>query len=325
MARSTQSTGEPGSIRLWFASRTMLTAAAKLLFANWKKVSKTLEEEQLHDLRVASRRLREALALFAPSFPSDEATKLSKRVRKVTRMLGPIRNADEARLFFLEMKQSRPLTDTAALDELLCALERERELARSRLAATLRHPRERRRIALLLDALQDRLNLFRGQKATPFLDFRTFAKEALTERAETLAVLLPAAAIEGDPAAQHRLRIAVKKMRYRVELMELHLPTTTALRDKLKSHQEVLGKLHDLDVFTSMVRERVAEGAAKEELLGAMEELRHELFARFVELLQVTPLAGMPEEVKLLFPRRRQPNPANSRQSRGRPSPRRQR
>ncbi|WP_026840719.1 CHAD domain-containing protein [Citrifermentans bremense] len=324
MARSIPSTGEPGSLRIWFASRTTLTAAAKLFFANWKQVSKTLEEEQLHDLRVASRRLREALALFEPCFPSDAASKLSKRVRKVTRMLGPIRNADEARLFFLELKQSRPQTDTAVLDELLRALEQERGLARSQLAATLRHPRERRQTAMLLDALHDRLNLFRGQKENPFLDFRTFAEGALTERAETLAVLLPSAAIEGDPAAQHRLRIAVKKMRYRVELVEPQLPSAGALRDKLKSHQEVLGKLHDLDVFTGMVRERVADGAAKEELLGVMEQLRHELFTRFLELLQAMPLAAVPEEVRLLFPRRPQPGPAGSRQSRGRPFPRRQ-
>lgn len=323
MARSTPSTGEPGSIRLWFASRTILTAAAKLFFANWKKASKTLEEEQLHDLRVASRRLREALALFEPCLPSDETRKLSKRVRKVTRMLGPIRNADEAHLFFLELKQSSRLIDTAVLDELLGAVEQEREPARSQLATILRHPRERRLTAMLLDALHDRLNLFRGQKANPFLDFRTFAEGALTERAESLAVLLPAASMEEDPAAQHRLRIAVKKMRYRVELIEPQLPSASVLRDKLKSHQEVLGKLHDLDVFTGMVRERVVEGAAKEKLLGVMEQLRHELFTRFLGLLQAMPLAAVPEEVRLLFPRRRQPNPANSRQSRGRPSPRR--
>lgn len=322
MARSTPSTGEPGSIRLWFASRTILTAAAKLFFANRKKASKTLEEEQLHDLRVASRRLREALALFEPSLPSDEARKLSKRVRKVTRMLGPIRNADEAHLFFLELKQKSPPTDTAVLDELLGALEQERELARGQLATILRHPRERRQTVMLLDALNDRLNLFRGQKANPFLHFRTFAEGALTERAESLAALLPAAAMEEDPAAQHRLRIAVKKMRYRVELMEPHLPSPSALRDKLKSHQEVLGKLHDLDVFTEIVRERVADGTAKEKLLGVMEQLRHELFTRFLELLQAMPLAAVPEEVRLLFPRRRRPNPANNRQSRGRPSPR---
>uniref|UniRef100_C6E2G0 CHAD domain containing protein n=1 Tax=Geobacter sp. (strain M21) TaxID=443144 RepID=C6E2G0_GEOSM len=309
MSRSIPSTGEPGSIRTWFASRTILTAAAKLFFANWKKASKTLEEEQLHDLRVASRRLREALALFEPCLPPDEARKLSKRVRKVTRMLGPVRNADEARLFFLELKQKSPPTDTAVLDELLGALEQEREQARGQLAAILRHPRERRQTARLLDALHDRLNLFRDQEANPFLDFRTFAEGALTERAETLAVLLPAASMEGDPAAQHMLRIAVKKMRYRVELMEQHLHSPSALRDKLKSHQEVLGKLHDLDVFTGMVRERVAEGAAKEKLLDVMGQLRHELFTLFLELLQAMPLAAVPEDVRLLFPRRRRPSP----------------
>lgn len=323
MAHPPLSNGEPGSIRLWFASRTILAAAGKLFFANWKKASQSLGEEKLHDLRVASRRLREALALFEPCSPKREGKKLSKRVRSVTRMLGPVRNADEAHLFFSELKEGQDLHGMAELDGFLSGLEQERESARNDLAATLRHPRERRQSAMLLDALQSRLNLFQDQQIDPFLDFRAFAAEALAERAGLLAALVPAATVEGDPAAQHRLRIAVKKLRYRVEIMEPHLQSLGALRDKLKSHQEVLGKLHDLDVFTCMVRERVAGGPAREDLLGVMEQHRRELFARFLELLQEMPLALVPEEIRLLSLPPRRPDPSGSRQSRGRPLPRR--
>lgn len=324
MDKSTVISGEPGSIRLWFASRTILAAAVKLFFVNWKKASQTLEEEQLHDLRVASRRLREALALFETCFSKDEMKKLSKRVRRVTRMLGPVRNADEAHLYLLELKERKALGDMSVLEGLLSGLELERESARRELAAKLRRPRERRQTATLASALLTRLNLFQAKEIDPFLSFRAFAGEALAERADLLAALVPPAMIEDDPAAQHRLRIAVKKMRYRVEIIEPQLPSLAALRDKLKSHQEALGKLHDLDVFFGMVRERVADGPGKEELLGVMDQQRRELFGRFLELLQSMPLAGVPDEVRLLFPPPRRPGPSGTRQSRGRPAPRRE-
>ncbi len=323
MASSTPSSGEPGSIRLWFASRTILAAAGKLFFANWKNASQRLEEEQLHDLRVASRRLREGLTLFKTCFSKDEVRKLSKRVRRVTRALGPVRNADEAHLFFSELKKGQTFAEKAVLDELLTGLEQERELARSELATTLRHPRELRQTTRLAGALQSGFNLFRNQQTNPFLGFRAFAGEALAERAELLAELVPAAMNEEAPLAQHRLRIAVKKLRYRVEIMEPQLQPLGALRDKLKSYQDVLGKLHDMDVFSGMVRERVADGPGKEDLLGVIDQQRRELFGRFLELLKSMPLAALPEEVRLLFPPPRRPGPSGSRQSRGRPLPRR--
>ncbi len=48
-----------------------------------------------------------------------------------------------------------------------------------------------------------------------------------------------------DPKGAHRLRIAVKKLRYRAEL--LPLKKLEGLLDELEPLQEALGELHDLD------------------------------------------------------------------------------
>jgi CHAD domain-containing protein len=77
---------------------------------------KTSALDEVHDLRVASRRFRAALELMSSSTPKGAGTELRKRVRKLTRKLGELRNIDEALSFF----QSHTAMD-ADLGALLCS------------------------------------------------------------------------------------------------------------------------------------------------------------------------------------------------------------
>src|SRR5262245_21051945 len=52
------------------------------------------ESEALHKARVASRRIREALPVVAAEAPSSKVKKLRRKVRGLTRELGPIRELD---------------------------------------------------------------------------------------------------------------------------------------------------------------------------------------------------------------------------------------
>ena len=56
------------STPLWIAARLLTKEHAREFFKCWTKVAKGFETEEIHDLRVASRRLRECLALFEPCF-----------------------------------------------------------------------------------------------------------------------------------------------------------------------------------------------------------------------------------------------------------------
>src|SRR5512137_642289 len=89
-----------GSTHLWVAARVLLYERGDDFFMLWDKVLKTSDAEDIHDLRVSSRRLREGLALFTPCYPSGNIARLVKRIKRVTRLLGDIRNTDEAILFF---------------------------------------------------------------------------------------------------------------------------------------------------------------------------------------------------------------------------------
>ena len=284
------------SARLWFASLTLIAQLENDFFSNWKKVARAFQEDDVHDLRVASRRLREGLALFAPCFPRKRIARLSKQVKRVTGILGQLRNTDEASLFLSSLGAGETSGCRSEVDLLLRGLKGEREQAHEDLQKGLRAlgPQPLRSE---FRAIRSRCNPFKSRGVDPFMNFTVFAGDALAERAHTLGELLPSALHETEIAAQHQLRIAVKKMRYRLEIIApLFGNGCDELRGALKTYQDVLGKLHDIDVFGGMVRERVADGPGREELLRVMAGRRGALYAAFLATVEGLPVCAMAEQ-----------------------------
>jgi CHAD domain-containing protein len=278
---------------LWIAARQLLDAHTREFFKYWSKVVKKLEAEDIHDLRVASRRLREALALFEPCFPGKGLTRLSRQVKQVTGLLGDLRNTDEAKLFFSQLEPEERRTCDPEIRKLLGHLELEAAAARRQLEDDL----ECLKPGPLKSALHaeiDRPRLFGNERTDPFQGMSRFADAAIQARALPIFELLPQALDEANAAGQHRLRIAVKKLRYRLEILEpLFTRGFDQLHRDLKGYQEVLGKLHDLDVFAGLVLERVAEGSGQQSLLRVITARRSRLYSSFTGLLKSHPLDAL--------------------------------
>lgn len=71
----------------------------------------------------------------------------------------------------------------------------------------------------------------------------------------------------------HDLRIAVKRLRYSLELFRNCLPpTTTTIVTKVKTLQELLGEVHDADVLADLIKARLTEvaGAHQTELIDEL-------------------------------------------------------
>ena len=71
----------------------------------------------IHDLRVASRRLRAALETLAPVLGKDRTRRLRQPIRQLTRELGQLRNLDEARSYLLGLDEAWLAPLTAALEQ----------------------------------------------------------------------------------------------------------------------------------------------------------------------------------------------------------------
>jgi len=275
---------------LWIAARLLIKEHGKEFFKGWTKVAKGFETEEIHDLRVASRRLRECLALFEPCFCAKELSRAGKQVKRVTGILGPLRNTDEAILFFSQLPADEREPSESELREFLVRLEAERGAAREQLEDELKALKPGPLKVLLRDQTEAP-RLFGNSATDPFQELSRFADGALQARALPLTELLPEARDEANAAGQHKLRIAVKRMRYRLEILQpLFATGFPELQRTLKGYQEVLGKLHDLDVFAGMVLDRVPEGAGQQNLLRTITARRSRLYARFTALLESSPV-----------------------------------
>lgn len=291
-------TTQGGATPLWIACRTLMAGHEKEFFSQWKKVAKTFQEDDVHDLRVASRRMREALALFSPYLPANKSARIEKQVKKVTKMLGDLRNTDEACLFFSELAPEELAQSHHEVEELLSGLRVEREQAHKKLEKELSslNPKPLRGE---FRCVRNRPNLFRSNSVDPSTSIAVFAGGAIMQRAETLNELLPRAIHEADTEAQHELRIAFKRMRYRLEIIApLLRGGYHELHSELKGYQDVLGKLHDIDVFAEMVRDRLADGAGKQELLQVMADRRSRLHSSFLERLTSFPIDSIGERAR---------------------------
>jgi CHAD domain-containing protein len=124
----------------------------------------------------------------------------------------------------------------------------------------------------------------RGLK--PAEPLRPNAARIVATRLEELRALAVEAVEPGAETAQHDMRIAAKRLRYVLELVEsCFAPDGEPARRAAKDLQGVLGEIHDCDVMLPKV-----EGIASlESLLRTRREL---LFMRFRDLWQAEETRG---------------------------------
>src|SRR5206468_680497 len=127
----------------------VVAGRSELLGAHLKRFNRTLrglergDIRMLHAARVASRRLRE----LVPVLQVDAATsrKLSRRLRRMTRRLGTVRELDVLLLLIDELHEARR-EHSGPLSRLAVTVARTRDEARERLENDL-PVREMRRVA----------------------------------------------------------------------------------------------------------------------------------------------------------------------------------
>ncbi len=288
-----------GATPLWIAARLLLYERGDDFFRRTDKVLATFDPEDIHDLRVASRRVREGLALFAPCYPSDGILPIVKRIKQVTRLLGEIRNTDEALLFFSTLADELGEPCRGELEKLLSQFGKKRKKGIRRLRTGLPeiapaslHGLYRRAVnaPLLFKPPADGVDLL--------APLRHFARTALDERLSDVLKLVPGARKEGEAEAQHLLRIAVKRYRYRMEILSFLVGERyEEIHEAVKGYQEVLGKMHDLDVFAGIVREAEFPSRTKTEICDAVTAKRERFFADFSAMLDSVPLEKIGEQV----------------------------
>ena len=225
-------------------------------------------KEALHKARIASRRIREALPLLSAS---DRVRRLERRIRKITRALGPVRELDVALQILDEVEGTGELS-RAALARLRQAVARERQVLQAdmkRRLEDLNITKLRKRTALATRKAAADGSLRRD----PVRLARARARAA--RRAERLRAAIEGASGIYLPDRLHDVRIAVKKLRYSLELVrELSGSRAAAHLKTLADVQDTLGRMHDLEVLITRTRGvQGAPGAPTLKLSGELDRL----------------------------------------------------
>ena len=202
----------------------------------------------LHQARVASRRLREILPVLQVA--PNVASRLGKRLRKVTQRLGGVRELDVLCLLIEELTASGRY-DQQAMRKVAASVGEERKRARGRLLEKL-PVGELRRIAGKLGRIARDL---KTSKKTA-RDWHWAIDARVTHRALALKTALAEAGALYLPERLHVVRIALKKLRYAREVVaEASGIDMKAELRSLKRGQDILGRLHDMQVLLDRIRQ----------------------------------------------------------------------
>lgn len=108
--------------------------------------------QPVHDMRVATRRLRAALEVFEPCFPPKRYRKALKRVKALARALGERRDRDVAIALLEELEGGVAERDRAALAAAIERLRKEQRDANEELAPAVA-PKRLKKLRRRLDKL----------------------------------------------------------------------------------------------------------------------------------------------------------------------------
>lgn len=225
------------------AARKVLAQQTYRMRANTEGTIDDLDPEFLHDLRVAARRARSALRLFAPALGQRRCESLHAEIGSIARLLGEVRDLDVF-LKCLSERMERANASHESREWLAAYCARRRAEARETLVSALKAKRYQQLLARaerLASSHVPRyprgLAALRASKAAPLLIGQASKKVMKQGRAVASAP---------GPLQLHRFRILAKRLRYTTEFFrpvlgdgaDEYLSNLINLQDCLGGHQD---------------------------------------------------------------------------------------
>jgi len=242
----------------------------------------------VHKARVASRRVREALPIVLTQASPKQVRRIRRSVQRITRALGPLRELDVTLGLIAAEADARP-DAAAALDIVRQQVLDERQRREAHLIDRLQ--------AIDIEKLAYRVTAALEpdphdvQDENPAVVARAVLAVRVARRARELNGAIAAAGSLYAPEPLHDVRIAVKKLRYALELAaDLRLLASNGSVARLKALQSTLGELHDLQIVSKRIETAQAELPAEEaeaharltEVLDDVDRRCRELHAAYV-------------------------------------------
>jgi len=214
--------------------------------------------EALHDMRVATRRLRSILRLFESALPAHSVA-VREELRWLAGALGEVRDLDVHLEQIRAWRDSADPREQAAIETLAHLLEQDRLAARRRMLDALDSARyERLKISLIA--------LSAPGRALPRPAHKPAAQALpalIQRRYRRMRRLANGLNDESLPPDFHAVRIQCKRLRYALDCAEaLYGKPIRAAIKRLAAIQDVLGRYQDAQVAIARMRDLCSRHAA---------------------------------------------------------------
>jgi CHAD domain-containing protein len=130
----------------------------------------------------------------------------------------------------------------------------------------------------------------------PEASVRANARPALQSRLDEAVALAALCTGPDESLAMHNLRIALKRLRYTLEVFASSVEGAEALLSTLKRLQDLLGELHDADVLIPLLAPDLAAPGVHALLRRTMAD-RESLYRDFEETWRAETSAGLPQRI----------------------------
>jgi len=260
------------------AGRKVLRFHLARMLAREEGTRTGLRIEDLHGMRVATRRMRAAWRVFGDGFRLDRTRRMRRRLREVAARLGAVRDLDVLIEAAQAHQASLPETDAVAFAPLVRAWSDDREVARLLLMRELDSSAYSR--------LVEEYRIFvMAEGAAVLAPASPVAPHRVRDTAGS-RIWLAYEQVRGyesvlrwaDIETIHQLRIAGKWLRYTLEFFREALgPEVDQLIPRVVALQDHLGWLHDADVTIGLTRQFLVSNA------GRLDPAQTEVIAAYLQ------------------------------------------
>jgi CHAD domain-containing protein len=212
--------------------------------------------EGVHDMRVASRRLRSALRDFMPHVRKRHLSTSLQGIKRMADALGEVRDQDVAIIALDKLALKAPPEVSPGIQALANIRRTRRDEAHAQLTPILDQDPVVQLQSNFLAALDGALKPAQGkrskQSAPPAqaLTYREVARDTILDRLKEFEKLSDSLYHPLKVKPLHKMRIAAKRLRYALELFEQCWGKPIALLARqVAAIQSDLGELHDCDVW----------------------------------------------------------------------------
>ncbi|KFA89854.1 CHAD domain-containing protein [Archangium violaceum] len=253
MPRPTPIRGLGPDSRLEEAARRLVSSRLADVRHEQDALDGQLTEDGVHDMRVATRRLRAALKVFRRL---GGLAPLEREVKKLQDALGEVRDIHVQGAWLEQVARREKPAKRAGFEALRASVESQLGAKEKQLRRVLKRWDERTVPALLDEAKRlEGPGRYGGQRV----------RRQLRRRLREVQRLMEDYAAAPDAATAHELRKEVKKLRYEAEIFRPAMRRRMeAMLETLVPLQELLGELHDSDVRLGLLEGFAAKGTAAE-------------------------------------------------------------